>query len=289
MPRVRRQPAAAGHRLDRPLPDTTSRTRRRRSRRRCGRSRTSCARARCGISAARTISGWQVVEAQLVRAVRAPSPLRPRAERVQPAGPPDREGAGAGVPEVRAGRPAVLPAGERLPVSGKYRQGEEPPEGTRIAGLGARGARRCCRTATSTSWRASSGSPSERGKTVLDAGDRRGWLSHDFVPSVIAGATKPEQVEQNVEAAEWRLTPEEMVGDRRDGAERGGTDEVRLKPDPRVMVVAPPCGVRYHRGCYLGRRECARRKETTSWRSKSNPATSPSTPLRRSSSTSSTA
>jgi len=27
---------------------------------------------------------------------------------------------------------------------------------------------------------------------------------------VIAGATKPEQVEQNVKAAEWRLTPEEM-------------------------------------------------------------------------------
>jgi aryl-alcohol dehydrogenase-like predicted oxidoreductase len=31
------------------------------------------------------------------------------------------------------------------------------------------------------------------------------------VPSVIAGATKPEQVEQNVAAGAWKLTPEEMA------------------------------------------------------------------------------
>ena len=38
-----------------------------------------------------------------------------------------------------------------------------------------------------------------------------GWLaSQPHVPSVIAGATKPEQVEHNVKAAEWRLSAEEM-------------------------------------------------------------------------------
>ena len=38
------------------------------------------------------------------------------------------------------------------------------------------------------------------------------WLaSHPVVSSVIAGATKPEQIEQNVRAAEWKLTPEEMA------------------------------------------------------------------------------
>jgi aryl-alcohol dehydrogenase-like predicted oxidoreductase len=37
------------------------------------------------------------------------------------------------------------------------------------------------------------------------------WLlSRWMVPSVIAGATKPEQVEQNVRAASWKLTPEEL-------------------------------------------------------------------------------
>jgi aryl-alcohol dehydrogenase-like predicted oxidoreductase len=39
-----------------------------------------------------------------------------------------------------------------------------------------------------------------------------GWLaSHDYVPSVIAGATRPEQVAQNAAAAAWKLTPEEMA------------------------------------------------------------------------------
>ena len=37
------------------------------------------------------------------------------------------------------------------------------------------------------------------------------WLLHRAaVASVIAGATKPEQVEQNVRAAGWALTAEDM-------------------------------------------------------------------------------
>ena len=39
-----------------------------------------------------------------------------------------------------------------------------------------------------------------------------GWLaSRDVVSSVIAGATKPEQVEQNAAAADLRLSPEELA------------------------------------------------------------------------------
>jgi aryl-alcohol dehydrogenase-like predicted oxidoreductase len=39
-----------------------------------------------------------------------------------------------------------------------------------------------------------------------------GWLaSQPHVGSVIAGATRPEQVDQNVAAAEWRLTAEELA------------------------------------------------------------------------------
>jgi aryl-alcohol dehydrogenase-like predicted oxidoreductase len=38
------------------------------------------------------------------------------------------------------------------------------------------------------------------------------WLlARPAVSSVIAGATKPEQVEQNVNAAGWMLTPEELA------------------------------------------------------------------------------
>ncbi len=39
-----------------------------------------------------------------------------------------------------------------------------------------------------------------------------GWLaSQPHVASVIAGATKPGQVEQNVAAAEWKLSAEELA------------------------------------------------------------------------------
>ncbi|MFN4339132.1 aldo/keto reductase [Parvibaculum sp.] len=47
-----------------------------------------------------------------------------------------------------------------------------------------------------------------RGKTMLDAAI--GWLAaQDHVASVIAGATRPDQVEANVKAANWDMTPEE--------------------------------------------------------------------------------
>jgi aryl-alcohol dehydrogenase-like predicted oxidoreductase len=38
------------------------------------------------------------------------------------------------------------------------------------------------------------------------------WLaSRPYVSSVIAGATKPEQIDQNIKAAEWALTPAEIA------------------------------------------------------------------------------
>jgi aryl-alcohol dehydrogenase-like predicted oxidoreductase len=93
-------------------------------------------------------------------------------------------------------------------LSGKYRQGEKPPEGTRIAAWGARGEE----ILSERNFAILSGLEryaEERGKTVLDVAI--GWLAiQPCVPSVIAGATKPEQVEQNVAAAGWRLTTEEM-------------------------------------------------------------------------------
>lgn len=48
-----------------------------------------------------------------------------------------------------------------------------------------------------------------RGHTLLELAFS--WLaSHSYVASVIAGATRAEQVEQNVQAASWKLTAEEM-------------------------------------------------------------------------------
>jgi aryl-alcohol dehydrogenase-like predicted oxidoreductase len=93
-------------------------------------------------------------------------------------------------------------------LSGKYRPGEKPPEGTRLAAWGPRGEEVLSERNFAILDRLEQFAQA-RGKTVLDLAI--GWLaSHPYVPSVIAGATKPEQVEENVKAAEWRLTPEEM-------------------------------------------------------------------------------
>ena len=49
-----------------------------------------------------------------------------------------------------------------------------------------------------------------RDKSVLDVAI--GWLgSQPYVSSVISGATKPEQVEQNVAAGDWRLSAAELA------------------------------------------------------------------------------
>jgi aryl-alcohol dehydrogenase-like predicted oxidoreductase len=49
-----------------------------------------------------------------------------------------------------------------------------------------------------------------RGKTMIELAFS--WLAaRPTIASVIAGATKPEQIEANVKAAEWKLTAEEMT------------------------------------------------------------------------------
>jgi aryl-alcohol dehydrogenase-like predicted oxidoreductase len=50
----------------------------------------------------------------------------------------------------------------------------------------------------------------ERGHTLLELAFA-GLLSQDVVASVIAGATRPEQIEANVAAADWRLTADELA------------------------------------------------------------------------------
>jgi aryl-alcohol dehydrogenase-like predicted oxidoreductase len=94
-------------------------------------------------------------------------------------------------------------------LTGKYRPGEPPPEGTRLAGAGPMAERMLNEQNFAT---LSKLEPfvEQRGKSMVDLAI--GWLaSQPHVGSVIAGATKPEQVEQNVRAAEWKLTQEELA------------------------------------------------------------------------------
>jgi aryl-alcohol dehydrogenase-like predicted oxidoreductase len=87
-------------------------------------------------------------------------------------------------------------------LSGKYRPGEPPPEGTRLAAMGDRAASQL--TDERLAKVAALEQLAERsGHTVLDLAF--GWLlARPVVSSVIAGATRPDQVASNVAAGEWR-------------------------------------------------------------------------------------
>jgi aryl-alcohol dehydrogenase-like predicted oxidoreductase len=87
-------------------------------------------------------------------------------------------------------------------LSGKYRPGEPPPEGTRLAAMGDRAASQL--TDERLAAVASLNELAERhGHTVLDLAF--GWLlSRPAVASVIAGATRPGQIAANVAAGQWR-------------------------------------------------------------------------------------
>jgi len=92
-------------------------------------------------------------------------------------------------------------------LTGKYRRGEAAPEGTRLA------AARFKSALTDKNFdrvEKLAGLAADAGHSLLELAI--GWLaSQPHVSSVIAGATKPEQVEQNVRAAEWKLTSAELA------------------------------------------------------------------------------
>ncbi len=93
-------------------------------------------------------------------------------------------------------------------LSGKYRKGEAPPEGSRIDESG-----RFANLLTARNLDVVEGL-----RAFVEARDRSllelafSWLaSKSIVASVIAGATKPEQVAANARAADWTLSQEELA------------------------------------------------------------------------------
>lgn len=93
-------------------------------------------------------------------------------------------------------------------LSGKYKRGAPPPEGTRLAAWGARG-QAAMSDANFDKVEALEAWASARGRTILDLAFA--WLlGHPAVSSVIAGATSPEQVRTNAATADWALTPDEV-------------------------------------------------------------------------------
>ena len=99
-------------------------------------------------------------------------------------------------------------------LTGKYRKGDAPPEGSRLAGPeGSRFETMGDKLLTDANLDAVErliGWAGDRGRTILDLAFAY-LLAHDGVASVIAGATKPEQIRANVAAAGWSLSEDEVA------------------------------------------------------------------------------
>jgi len=90
-------------------------------------------------------------------------------------------------------------------LTGKYRRGQAPPEGTRLAFY-----KEAVSDDEFDKVDAYVRFAADRGHTLLELAI--GWLlSHDAVASVITGATRPDQIESNALASSWRLSAEEMA------------------------------------------------------------------------------
>jgi aryl-alcohol dehydrogenase-like predicted oxidoreductase len=112
----------------------------------------------------------------------------------------------------------VIPACEQLGVgvlpffplargllAGKYRRGPPPPQRPRLAGRD--------RLASDLDWDAIEALErfaQERGVELIDVAIG-GLAAQPMVASVIAGATKPEQVRRNAQAGLWQPTPEDLA------------------------------------------------------------------------------
>jgi len=95
-------------------------------------------------------------------------------------------------------------------LTGKYKKGQEPPQGTRMATNVLPGVKRILSEANWEVLDKLTAFAEERGQTTGELAIA--WLlSKPWLSSVIAGARKPEQVTANVNAAKWKMTAEEVT------------------------------------------------------------------------------
>jgi len=90
-------------------------------------------------------------------------------------------------------------------LTGKYRRGEPPPQGTRLSGRS-----EALSDSAFDRIEALEAFAQERGHTLLELAIA-GLASQPGVVSVIAGATAPEQVRANAAAADWELSADDLT------------------------------------------------------------------------------
>ncbi|HEY6751263.1 MAG TPA: aldo/keto reductase [Rubrobacteraceae bacterium] len=95
-------------------------------------------------------------------------------------------------------------------LTGKYSRGEEAPAGSRLASMSASRAKRFANERNFDHVEQLETFAKDRGHTILELAIS--WLvAQPVVASVIAGATSPEQVGANVEAAKWQLLDKDLT------------------------------------------------------------------------------
>ena len=90
-------------------------------------------------------------------------------------------------------------------LTGKYRRGQPPPSGTRLEGR-----REALSDEAFDRVERLEEFAEARGRSLLELAIA-GLASQPAIASVIAGATRPEQVRQNAAAAEWELSEDELA------------------------------------------------------------------------------
>jgi aryl-alcohol dehydrogenase-like predicted oxidoreductase len=95
-------------------------------------------------------------------------------------------------------------------LTGKYRRGEPPPGGTRLSMLPEERAASVMSEQNFDAVDKLTSFAAERGHTILELAFA--WLAaQPGVASIIAGATRPEQVNANVAAVEWKLSDSDLA------------------------------------------------------------------------------
>jgi aryl-alcohol dehydrogenase-like predicted oxidoreductase len=96
-------------------------------------------------------------------------------------------------------------------LSGKYRRGDDPPAGTRMADqVDAATRARILSDRLFARLEALQDYAASHGRTALELAF--GWLlGWPAVPTVIAGAAKPGQASANAQAGDWQLTPDQVA------------------------------------------------------------------------------
>jgi aryl-alcohol dehydrogenase-like predicted oxidoreductase len=154
-----------------------------------------------------TLSSWQVVEAEWTSRTQNLEPYIACQERYSLLEREYEPNMAAMVEAYGLGLIPFSPLANGL-LTGKYRRNQTLPAGARLATT----QRMADRYLTERNWQIVERLAdfcAARGRTMLELA--MSWLaSRPAVSSIIAGATQPEQLEQNVRAVEWALTAEDI-------------------------------------------------------------------------------